>query len=186
MSNSAENAWCARSRAAASSSPTTIAAKARLAAMGTSSLLQRSLFRGFFSSSLLLGPGTRERVVQAVVPFVAGVLEYRTRRLLPQHLGGPGSRPRRRVIDGELIAERVFGHARETYRQPHVLACALERELVREIRRFDNQRLALPAAAVTSRPLADVCRQVRTAVERNDTDVVEHLRENHHVARSLH
>src|SRR5206468_5586071 len=59
-------------------------------------------------------------------------------------------------------------------------------ELVREIRRFDNQRLALPTTAVAPRPLADVWRQVRTSVERNDANVVEHLGENHRVSRRLH
>ena len=81
---------------------------------------------------------------------------------------------------------RVLGHAREALGQPHVLAGALERVLAVEIRRLDDQRLALPVAAVASRPLTDVWRQVRTSVERDDADVVDHLDENHHVAGRLH
>ena len=88
--------------------------------------------------------------------------------------------------DRELIKERVRIRAREALDQTHVLARTLERKLVREIRRFDNQRLALPTTAVAPRPLTDVGRQMRTSVQRNDADVVEHLGENHHVSRNLH
>src|SRR5438128_1465802 len=186
MSNSAENAWCAIAGAAASSRPTPTPTTARLISIESPSSFRGFLFRGFLGGSLLLCPSARQGVVQAIIPFVTGVLEYRTCRLLPGYLRGPGSCPRRRIFDCELIADRVRIHAREALGQTHVLARALERELVREIRRFDNQRLALPMTAVAPRPLTDVWRQVRTSVERNDADVVEHLGENHHVSGHLH
>src|SRR2546428_2711019 len=149
-------------------------------------LFRRFLFRGFFGGSLLLCAGAREGVVQTIIPFVTRVLKYRTYILLPRYLCGPGSGPRRRIVGREVIADRVLGHAREALGQTHVLARALEREFVRQIRRFDHQRLALPMTAVAPRPLPDVWRQVRTSVERNDADVVEHLGENHHVSGRLH
>src|SRR6266566_1580761 len=186
MSNSAENAWWAITGAAASSRPRPTPTTTRLIRIGSPSLFRGFLFRGFLGGSLLLCPSAREGVVQAIIPFVTGVLKYRAYRFLPGYLCGPGSCPRRRIFDPELIADRVLGHAREALGQTHVLARALERELVREIRRFDNQRLALPMTAVAPRPLADVWRQVRTSVERNDADVVEHLGENHHVSGRVH
>ena len=135
---------------------------------------------------LLFCASAREGVVQPVIPFVARVLEYRARILPPRHLGRPGPRPRRRILDRELITDRLLVDAREALGQPHVLARALKCELVGEIRRFDNQRLALPVTAVAPRPLPDVSGQMRPAIERNDADVVEHLGKNHHVARHLH
>src|SRR5262249_23784118 len=111
-----------------------------------------SFLRGFllprlFGGALLFRASTSERIVQAVVAFVARVLEYRTFIFLPRHFRGPGSRPRRRIVDRELIAERILGDAREALGQPHVLARALERELLGEVRRFDHQRVALPTTA---------------------------------------
>src|SRR5229473_1050221 len=41
-------------------------------------------------------------------------------------------------------------------------------------------------AEVASRPLTDVLWQMRTSVQRDDADVVDHLDENHHVSRRLH
>src|SRR6266850_3077533 len=140
----------------ASSTPTQTPATARLIRIESPSLFRGSLFRGFFGGSLLLCASAREGIVHAIVSFVTRVLEYRTYILLPRHLRGPGSCPRRRILDRELIADRVLGHAREALDQTHVLARALERKLVREIRRFDHQRLALPVTAVAPRPLTHV------------------------------
>src|SRR6266850_1729345 len=186
MSNSAENAWCPITGAAASSRPTATPTTVCLIRIESPSLFRGFLFRGFFGGSLLLYASAREGVVQPIIPFVTRVFKDRTYVLLPRHLCGPGSCPRRRIVDGELIAEGVLGRAGEALGQTHVLARAQERELVREIRRFDNQRLPLPATAGAPGPLTDVRRQVRAAVERNDADVVEHLDRNHHVAGRLH
>src|SRR2546427_6476233 len=186
MSNSAENAWCAITGAAASSRATPTPTTARLMRIESPSLFRGFLFRGFLGGSLLLCPSAGQGVVQAIIPFVTGVLKYRTYRFLPRHFCRPGSCPRRRIFDRELIADRVLGHAREALGQTHLLARALERELVREIRRFDNERLALPMTAGTSCPLPDVWRQMRTSVERNDASIVQHLGKNHHVSGSLH
>src|SRR5262245_3395375 len=112
MSNSAENAWCATTGAAASSSTTPTVATARLVRMKVS-LLLGFLFRRLFGGALLLRASTGERIVQTVVPFVTRVLEYRTFIPRPRHFRGPGSRPRRRIVDRELIAKRIFGRARE-------------------------------------------------------------------------
>ena len=68
----------------------------------------------------------------------------------------------------------------------HILAGSLERRLVCEIPGFDDQGVALPAAGRASHPLADVFRQTRTPVGRDDADVMDHLDENHHVSGRLH
>src|SRR5207302_251073 len=154
--------------------------------MPSGKFLLRSAFRGFFCGSLLFGPSARERVGQTVISLVTGVLEDRTCRLLPRHLRRPGSCPGRRIVDRELIADAVLVHAREALGQPHALARALERELVREVRRVNDQCLTLPMTAVAPGPLPNAWRQMRTSVQRNDANVVEHLGENHHVSRSLH
>src|SRR5262245_9449859 len=93
------------------------------------SLLQGFLFRGFLCRPLLLCARTRESVGQPVIPFVTGVLEYRTTILLPRHFSGPGSRPCRWILDRELISKGVFGDTGEALGQTHVLARAQEREL---------------------------------------------------------
>src|SRR5712692_4146456 len=131
MSNSAENAWCAITGPVASSRPTPTPTIARLIRTGSPSLFRGFLFRSFLGGSVLLCPSAREGVVQAIIPFVAGMLQSRTYRLLPRYLCGPGSCPRPGIVDGELIADRVLGHAREALGQTHVLARALEREPVR-------------------------------------------------------
>src|SRR5262249_6666822 len=114
---------------------------------GEVSLLLRFLLRRFFGGPFLLGASAGEGVVQAVVSFVARVLEYRTFVLLPRYFRGPGPRPRRRILDRELIAERRLVEAGEALRQAHVLTRALEGELVGEVRGFDHQGLAVPTTA---------------------------------------
>ena len=68
----------------------------------------------------------------------------------------------------------------------HIRAGSLEGRLVGEIGGLDDQRVAFPTAAVASHPLADVWRQMRPPVQRDDADVMDHLDENHHLSGRLH
>src|SRR5262249_23247698 len=58
--------------------------------------------------------------------------------------------------------------------------------LRRIIRRLDDERASLPPAARIAEPAANVLREMRTSIERNDTSVVDRLRKEHDVCGSLH
>jgi hypothetical protein len=60
---------------------------------------------------------------------------------------------------------------------------ASERRLSKEILRVHDQRVAFPAGAGVSHPLTD--RSVRTAVERDDPRIVNHLVVDHDVIGGL-
>src|SRR5207249_11770141 len=98
------------------------------------------------SISLVCGPRARQCVRLAVVAFVAGMLKDRSHGLFEEDLCGPWFCPGRRIIDGELIANRVFVRACETLDHMHLLAGALENRLVREVGAINDQRIAFPAA----------------------------------------
>ena len=87
---------------------------------------------------------------------MAGVFEYRPDGLFKGQLGGPRFRPRRRVVNGELIPDRVFVGARETLDQMHLFTGSLESRLFRAVRAIDDQCVAFPAAALTPDPLVNV------------------------------
>src|SRR5207247_5442143 len=42
-----------------------------------------------------------------------------------------------------------------------------------------------PTAGGSSRPMADILGKLRTTVQGDDANVMDHLRENHHIPRSL-
>src|SRR5262249_1542872 len=48
------------------------------------------------------------------------------------------------------------------------------------------ERFALPAAAITARPLLEVWRQLWTPIKWDEAHVVEHFDENHDVSRRLY
>ena len=114
---------------------------------------------------------------QAVVPLVAGVLVDRPVGLRHRIRHGPRPRPRRRIVDREAIVERVGVDAREALDEVQILARSAEVRPVGEVRRVDDQRVALPAAARVAHPRAEARGEMRTAVERNDARVVDHLGE---------
>src|SRR5213593_1118290 len=145
----------------------------------------RGLLRGGFGSPLLLGPRAGERVPDTVVAFVAGVLEDRPNGLRHRRFRRPRRRPRGGIVDRESIPEGAGVHAREAFDDAHVLARPPEWILAVQIRRLDDEGIALPMTAGIAHPLAHVLRQRRPAVERNDAGVVDHLDENHHVSRAL-
>ena len=117
---------------------------------------------------------------------MTGMLEDRTLGPLQPLLGTPGSRPCRRIFDGESVQDGIVGDAREPLDHAQVLAGSSKRILAVEVRRLDHQRIALPAAARDADPLAKALRRLRAPVERDDPRVVDHLGENHGLARRLH
>src|SRR6266702_7417401 len=113
---------------------------------------------------------------------MARILKYRTRSSGHRNLHGPRLRKRRRIVDGKLIEERIRIEAPEAFDEAHVLAGASESRLVGEIRRLEDQGIALPMAARVPLPLADMLWQMRTPVDGDDTGLMSHLDENHDVS----
>src|SRR5215831_13754350 len=95
-------------------------------------------------------------------------------------LDGPGLRPHRRIFDRDDVFERSWPRARPALDQMQVLARALKISLRAEVRHVDDERVTLPVTTRVTVPLADMGRQVRTAVHDDValpplplTDVVE-------------
>src|SRR5450631_2484864 len=74
--------------------------------------LVRSLLR-VFRRGFLVGARAAQDAHHRVVALVARVLVDVVVALQHRDLRGPGFRPRLRVADGELVYERIRGHARE-------------------------------------------------------------------------
>ena len=129
---------------------------------------------------------------------MAGVLVHRTggdpaRRVVRGHRDprGPGPGEHVRVGHRELVVERPFVDAREPLdqaqagprraprRPPQVMA------LVGEGGRLDDEGVALPVPPRVAEPLADVRRDVRSAVGRDQPELVEHLVQHDHPAFRL-
>jgi hypothetical protein len=138
----------------------------------------------------LVSASPPENARERVVALVARVLEYRTLDL--DHWRGHRPRPRERHwrVDRELVIEVVGVEAFEAFGHFHVAAkapcrAALE-HLVIEVRRLDDEGIAVPAAPRVAEPLADAVAQVRPSVERDDARVVNHLDEDGYVLFRLH
>ena len=67
-------------------------------------------------------------------------------RLHHRNLRAPRARPGGRIIDRELIEDRVGVDAREAFHHVQRLAGSLEARLVGEVSGLDDKRLALPTA----------------------------------------
>src|SRR4030095_1383030 len=103
---------------------------------------------------------------QAVVALVARVLVNRTFPLPHENLARPASRPRRRVVECELVEDRIGVDACETLEHPQLLAGenVLARSRRRtakvrsvcEIRRLDHKGVAFPVAAPIAALQVDV------------------------------
>ena len=124
------------------------------------------------------------------VVFVAAVLEHLLAgiHLGPRNQRRPRPRPRRRIGDGELVVDRVGGHAREALgdRERRGIGPLKDHAFLGlEVRRLDDQRRAFPAAAGIAEPLPQVLVEMRAPVDRNDPGAVDHLGSNGHVAGTL-
>src|SRR5258705_4230806 len=78
-------------------------------------------------------------------------------------LDGPRFRPRRGILDGDRVLDRVRVNACPPFDQVQVLLGTLEVGLGAEIGHIDHECPAFPAAARVAPPLADVRRQMRAA-----------------------
>jgi hypothetical protein len=142
----------------------------------------RSLLRGFFRG-LVCSARSGEDAGQGVIRLVTRVFVDRILTLQHRKRCCPRSRPHGRIVDREFVEERVGVGAREAFDKMHVRAGAREARLAFEIRRVNHQGITLPAAARISLPLANV--PMRTPIQGDDAELVDHLVENRHVFRSL-
>src|SRR5207244_3595972 len=104
---------------------------------------------------------TLERVLHAVVALVARVLEEWTVGVKHRKLCAPRLRPRLRVFDSELVQDPVRGDAREAFDDVQRVAGSLDRDLVVEVRRVDDERVAFPSPARIAAKLANLVRNMR-------------------------
>src|ERR1700704_3654617 len=135
---------------------------------------------------LFVGASGAQDVPKAVVAFVARILERRLRRILREvHRERPRLRPRRRV----LVAHRPLNGLRrgrpEPFDEAQLLARAPIRGALEEVRGLDDQGVAVPAAARIAHIGTDAGSNVRAAVKRNDTRLMDHLVADGHEAGTL-
>ena len=126
-----------------------------------------------------------EDVRHAVVPFVAGILVQRTLGRDHRNFRAPWPGPRVGIVNRKLVEDPVGAHAREAFDDMQGGTRSLERGPVGEIRRVDDERVALPAAARVAGPLPDVFRDVRPPVGRDQTRRGCQLPDHQDVARRL-
>ena len=130
---------------------------------------------------------------------MARVLEERLVDPAQGQLARPGTRPPRRVLDRELVADRVGVDPREPLDDAEALGAApvggADADHVVAERRpllaagdaagLDDEGVALPAAAHLAQPLRDAPVGARPAVEGDDAGVVDHLDLDHDVVGRL-
>src|SRR5262249_41090985 len=134
----------------------------------------------FFSTS----PG--QRAHHAVVAFVTGIFEYRSRTLCKRDLDGPRLRECLRVINSKLIQQCGLVQPFKPLGKFHVLARTTEWRLVGEIRRLDHERVSLPVSAGIPLPLTNSLRKVRPRLERYEPNFVAHLDIESNISWTLH
>ena len=120
-----------------------------------------------------------------MVPFMAGVLVDLLVRSLQRNHHRPRRGPHRRILERQSVLESVRGHTPEPFNQPQVLGAALQPRLRRVVRCRDDERVALEPAPGVAVPQTQAPVALRTAVERDDPYVVNHLLQDRHVIRRL-
>src|SRR6185436_8022242 len=105
-----------------------------------------------------------ENVRHPVVPFVAGILVQGTLGRGHRNFRAPGPGPRAGIVNRELVEDPVSAHTREAFDDMQGRTRSLERGSVREIRRVDDERVALPPAERVASPPPDVFGDVRSPV----------------------
>src|SRR5882672_12774493 len=92
-------------------------------------------------------PRAAEKVRHPVVSLVAGILVHHIACLVQRNGGRPRCCPRSWIARGDLIVDSIGVEAGEAFDQAQALGGASELVLTVEIRRFDDERVSLPAAA---------------------------------------
>src|SRR5215467_12698161 len=95
---------------------------------------------------LFCGARSGENAGHGVVAFVAGIFVDGLVALAHRNNNGEWSRPYARIIDGELVHERVGVSAGEFLDEVQVRAGVRETRLALEVDRVDHQRVAFPVA----------------------------------------
>src|SRR5262249_34898059 len=135
--------------------------------------------RGVFGGPLRHSRAPEHPAHDDVVPLVTRVLVYRLLTLLQSEHGRPRLGPRRGVVNGDFVAERIWSDPREAFddaqgfRGPHEVAGT------GEIRRVDDEGVAFPSAARVAAQFADARWKVRTPVDRNDASFMNGLEGEH-------
>src|SRR6185503_7123111 len=137
---------------------------------------------------LLVGARAAEDIPHGIVPLVTGVLEDFVLSLvaLERYANRPRFRKRRGIIDRHGVRDRIRPRSRESLDQAQRFARASEVGLVGEVGDLDDERVALPVTAWITQVLTDALADVRTAINRDDACLVNHLVREHDVARTLH
>ena len=124
---------------------------------------------------------------------MAGVFVDALVALVHHHLGAPGLCVVGRIVDFECVEQLAVRCAAEPLGQPALGReddLPLARLLGVNVPRFNHQRVALIPANGIAEPWLDRDRLVlrfRTALRnRDDTRIVHHLDEDHHMIRRLH
>jgi hypothetical protein len=128
-----------------------------------------------FEILLLLGTSSFEHVFHGVVSLVTGILVYRPGRLHQWSFSFPGARKCCRIVDCEFVEDGILVGPREALDQMQVLIGVAEVRLVREIGCVDYECVSLPMTARIAEPLTDIFRDMRTPVQRDDANIVDHL-----------
>jgi hypothetical protein len=119
-----------------------------------------------------------------VVAFVAGVLERLLRSRLEWKLECPGTRPRRRVLNGGAISNRRWSGAPESFDDMQTPGRTVKPDFFIDVRRVHNQGVTVPPTNRIAEPPLQVRADVRTA-DADDAGIVDLLGENHDVRRRL-
>ena len=127
-------------------------------------ILLRNAGRFFGVLLLRAGPG-KDAVHHVVIPFVARELIELVPGLLQANRRRPRLRPRRRVVDRNLVIDPVRADTREPFNQVQVFGGSQEAALGGKIGGVDDQRLPLPAAPRIAVPLTNARRKMRTPVQ---------------------
>ena len=123
---------------------------------------------------------------------MAGVLVQRQVTALHRQPAAERAREAGRIVDRELVQQRVAVHPGEPLLQVQ-RAGRTQRQAgqgeagrpVREAAGVDDQRVSLPPGARAAQPLADAAGRGRAAVERGHADVVVHLDQQRDGVRGL-
>src|SRR5260221_34983 len=97
----------------------------------------------------IVGASSAENISQAVIAFMAGVLERSlTRIFLRQvHRKGPRPGPCRRIVTGHRPLDSLRAHRLEALDETQRVATgAAVGDLILEVGRLDDQRVAVPMA----------------------------------------
>ena len=122
---------------------------------------------------------------ERVVGLVTGVLVDARVGRGPDVLATPRLCPHRRVVDRELIEERLGVNPRKALDDMQVPRRRAESRRVGEVRRVDHERVALPVTDRITKPAPDLGWDM-LLIHPDDAGVVDHLHEDQHVVFGLH